>query len=375
MICRECGANIDDNAIECKFCGAVYGENASEEVSEQVETETVSEEMPVVNDSTEAMFDENDAKRKIQIERIRADKQSKLEEIEKRRRDKKRKQQRIRILIILIAILCAGAIAAGVYYIGTSSGNSGNDVVVVTQRPTNTPNATEEPTEIPTVEPEPESTETVTAAPTVTETATKKPSSATTAAPKKNNTTQSKPTATKKPASANASTAKNKITSALVTGGDVIKANGKTYMSFTYNGAVEYAKVSDNTTTNFVKGKPITLSGYQTDEVYNGKKVYAITSITNYKSGTYIFPSSGSKLLTDADMAGKSAAQLRLGRNEIYARHGRKFNDSSLQSYFESCSWYKVNAGYNYSNDSANLNEIEKKNILFIKSYENALGQ
>ena len=74
-------------------------------------------------------------------------------------------------------------------------------------------------------------------------------------------------------------------------------------------------------------------------------------------------------------MAGKSAAQLRLGRNEIYARHGRKFNDSSLQSYFESCSWYKVNAGYNYSNDSANLNEIEKKNILFIKSYENALGQ
>ena len=48
MICRECGANIDDNAIECKFCGAVYGENASEEVSEQVETETVSEEMRVL---------------------------------------------------------------------------------------------------------------------------------------------------------------------------------------------------------------------------------------------------------------------------------------------------------------------------------------
>ena len=30
-----------------------------------------------------------------------------------------------------------------------------------------------------------------------------------------------------------------------------------------------------------------------------------------------------------------------IARNEIYARHGRKFNDSELQAYFNSKSWYK----------------------------------
>ena len=50
----------------------------------------------------------------------------------------------------------------------------------------------------------------------------------------------------------------------------------------------------------------------------------------------YIFPNSSSVLLTDAEVSGISKDQLRIGRNEILARHGRRFNDQALQQYFDS---------------------------------------
>ncbi len=55
----------------------------------------------------------------------------------------------------------------------------------------------------------------------------------------------------------------------------------------------------------------------------------------------YILPDSDSKFLTSDDLQDFSQSELRLARNEIYARHGRRFNDSTLQSYFDDCSWYQ----------------------------------
>lgn len=48
-------------------------------------------------------------------------------------------------------------------------------------------------------------------------------------------------------------------------------------------------------------------------------------------TGDYIFPNSASVLLTDSEVSGISKDQLRIGRNEILARHGRRFNDQALQ--------------------------------------------
>lgn len=60
---------------------------------------------------------------------------------------------------------------------------------------------------------------------------------------------------------------------------------------------------------------------------------------------------------------------LRIARNEIYARHGRKFKAEDLQRYFNSCPWY-----YGYieadSFDESILSEVEKKNIQYIQSLE-----
>jgi hypothetical protein len=61
--------------------------------------------------------------------------------------------------------------------------------------------------------------------------------------------------------------------------------------------------------------------------------------------------------------------ELRLLRNEIYARHGRKFNSSDLNRYFSQYKWYKPSDLYNDSCLSKNeIAFIEK-----IKSYENTL--
>lgn len=86
-------------------------------------------------------------------------------------------------------------------------------------------------------------------------------------------------------------------------------------------------------------------------------------------AGDYIFPDSASRNLTGSELSGLDAETLRKGRNEIYARHGRKFKDSTLQSYFNSKSWYKPTNASDSEIEKA-LNQYEKNNIKLIKSYE-----
>ena len=55
----------------------------------------------------------------------------------------------------------------------------------------------------------------------------------------------------------------------------------------------------------------------------------------------YVFPQSSSEYLIRDDLEGKTGEELRIARNEIYARHGRRFNDKTLQWYFDAKSWYQ----------------------------------
>ncbi len=87
----------------------------------------------------------------------------------------------------------------------------------------------------------------------------------------------------------------------------------------------------------------------------------------------YILPESSTRLLTFADLEGLDAEQCRIARNEIYARHGRKFKDEALQAYFNSKSWYN---GYIEPADFTDtmLSDIENKNKDLIVKYEEAQG-
>ncbi|SET45543.1 Mg-chelatase subunit ChlD [[Clostridium] aminophilum] len=53
-----------------------------------------------------------------------------------------------------------------------------------------------------------------------------------------------------------------------------------------------------------------------------------------------IIPDSSSRAITAADLNGLSLAELRIARNEIFARHGRMFKDILLNQWFLSKSWY-----------------------------------
>lgn len=90
--------------------------------------------------------------------------------------------------------------------------------------------------------------------------------------------------------------------------------------------------------------------------------------------GDYILPDSASSYLTEADLAGLTKEELRLARNEIYARHGRIFKDADLNAYFMSKSWYTPLYEPEQFDEDAMFNEYEKANRQLISDYEEKMG-
>lgn len=90
-------------------------------------------------------------------------------------------------------------------------------------------------------------------------------------------------------------------------------------------------------------------------------------------SDDYILPTSDREYLTEADLEGLTKEELRLARNELYARHGRLFQDEMLQSYFNSKDWYD---GYIDPDDfnERMLNDYEMANKDLIVEYERKMG-
>lgn len=89
-------------------------------------------------------------------------------------------------------------------------------------------------------------------------------------------------------------------------------------------------------------------------------------------SDYYILPFSDTEKVTKADLKSLSKAECRIARNEIYARHGRRFSDPELQEYFDKQTWYQGTQDPD-SFDESVLSPIEKKNAKFILNYENKL--
>lgn len=90
----------------------------------------------------------------------------------------------------------------------------------------------------------------------------------------------------------------------------------------------------------------------------------------------YILPESNTRYLTEKDIEGLSLREINYAKNEIYARHGRKFKSQELQTYFNSKSWYEgkydpTDFDKNYS--SSVLNTYEKKNAEFLSEKEFAI--
>lgn len=90
--------------------------------------------------------------------------------------------------------------------------------------------------------------------------------------------------------------------------------------------------------------------------------------------GSYLLPQSATMRITETDLEGFTKEQCRLARNEIYARHGRKFSNKQLQAYFADQAWYHPTIEGRDFDEKKILNKIEQANLEVIINYEKTMG-
>ena len=102
-------------------------------------------------------------------------------------------------------------------------------------------------------------------------------------------------------------------------------------------------------------------------EINNLKeKKKAITNSRYFAAGAGIYPEGSQRYLSYDDVEYLGSRDLKIMRNEIFARHGYIFKTSDMIQHFSQQSWYRP-----LNNDvTAYLSKIEKENVDFIKMYE-----
>lgn len=84
----------------------------------------------------------------------------------------------------------------------------------------------------------------------------------------------------------------------------------------------------------------------------------------------YIFGNSQKEILTEQEVWTKTKEELRLGRNEIYARYGVIFGVEDLDNYFKQKSWYQPKMSLSDFWDSVELSMTEEANVTLISEVE-----
>lgn len=82
------------------------------------------------------------------------------------------------------------------------------------------------------------------------------------------------------------------------------------------------------------------------------------------------YPEASNRYLSEGDLAYKSCYELKIMRNEIFARHGYIFKTPDMVAHFSSQSWYRPSS----SNVSGQLSGVERSNTQLIQRYENGKG-
>lgn len=94
------------------------------------------------------------------------------------------------------------------------------------------------------------------------------------------------------------------------------------------------------------------------------------TTEVETEDSEYILPNSDTVRLTKSDLQGLSKEELRLARNEIFARHGMIFGVADLDAYFGAKSWYKPTVAYDDFYDVVDMSMIEEANLVLISQVE-----
>lgn len=89
-----------------------------------------------------------------------------------------------------------------------------------------------------------------------------------------------------------------------------------------------------------------------------------IGEVQQHFSGDY--PEVSCRLLTESDLENRSKEELKIMRNEVFARYGWKFKaGGEMAEYFSKLAWYQVR-----EIDGQFLSELEKRNLELIQQWE-----
>ncbi len=428
MLCKNCNSEVSEDMEICPVCGAVLKEEPDTEETVSVEDSIDKSDYfdSEEDDDAEEILDQNEVNRQKQIEDAALQKKNQLEEIESRRNQKKRRQKRNRI--ITICILAALIVAAGgtaVYLLRQGFSNN-TPVVITTPMPTSTAEIGPDD-----VSPSPQSS--LPAPPSLQPTQSgttetdennasgsssengssssgssgtssgssssrgsssggsssgsstsrggSSSSSSSTSSRGSSSSSSSSGTSSggssssgsssgASSSSGSTSASSQEATSNLIYGSRVFEGNDMMLFEFTSNGVTYLAEVSAGSTTADVKDKYFTAMIRPTNERYEGRVIYEIVHMTDTEADGFIISDSSTRVLTAEDLDDISADLLPFARNEIYARHGRKFVKKEYADYFGTRDWYSINPDYDYEDENSNLSEIERQNVLTILNAE-----
>jgi len=84
---------------------------------------------------------------------------------------------------------------------------------------------------------------------------------------------------------------------------------------------------------------------------------------------SFILPFSNTRNVVEKDLIDLTDWELKVARNEIYARHGRPFVHKDLSCYFAKQSWYTTDTTFT----EKSLSIIESTNAVFILNFEKSV--
>ena len=102
------------------------------------------------------------------------------------------------------------------------------------------------------------------------------------------------------------------------------------------------------------------------EELKSKSSVKSDTRTTYFARENGFFPEASERLLSHNELVGMSLQDLKIMRNEIFARHGYIFKTPEMINHFSRQNWYQPL----YSDVYNMLSEIEKYNINLITKYE-----
>lgn len=112
------------------------------------------------------------------------------------------------------------------------------------------------------------------------------------------------------------------------------------------------------------------------DELYDDENSYEDEADEDTSENDYIIPGSDTRRITEDDLEGLTEFECRLARNEIFARHGRKFDTPEIQEYFNSKKWYTDIENKIPSSEFSEsmISKLEMDNANMITEYEKKMG-